>query len=325
MLGDVRIVIFRLLECKYLHTPVLNQRAALTNGGETQVGPQSPKENYMDPSQIAPYSFSPPSEQPQLAVAPAAPLNGEVLPPEQPPVVAVQTDYPIGLIDFNQPIVVIDTADYSDEEFDNATMITVLKGSLHPVVVSFWKHGEQCVAQFDTDGDSSCGDYKVEQDQPYPRTVFVVIGREGRNLVLDEELYTSEEAARAETDLDEVAGVFPLVVEAPAPTLVNDVAGAASQVSDFHDGGVEGEEDENEVEGTEGAASNVTDINQPPTEMYVAGRMRYVGETVHAYRNNFGTRACIIVKMRRDSRKSLFLNPQDGNEPYWALNKNVHY
>ena len=310
----------RLLECKHLHTPVLTPRAALTNGGETNNGPQPPKENYMDPSQIAPYSFSPPSEQLLPAPATDAPLIGEVLSPEQPPVVAAQTDYPIGLIDFNQPIVVIDAADYNDEAFDNATVITVLKGSIHPVVVSFWKHGEQCVAQFDTDGDSSCGDYKVEQEQPYPRTVFVVIGRDGRNLVLDEELYASDAAARAETSVDEIAGVYPVVVEAPASTLADDVAGAVSHVDDV----VEGEEDENEVEGTEGA-SNVTDINQPPTEMYVAGRPRHVGEVAHAYRNGFGTRACTIVKMRRDSRKSLYLDPQDGNAPYWALNKNVRY
>lgn len=277
----------------------------------------------MDPSQIEAYRFSPPIEQPQPALAQAV-LIGEVLPPEQPPVAEVKTDYPIGLIDFNQPIVVIDNADYNDEEFDNAIVVTVLKGSLHPVVVSFWKNGEQLIEQFDTDGDSASGDYKVEQDQPYPRTVFVVIGREGRSLILDGDLYTSEEAARAETGLEEVAGVFPLVIEARTPVLAGNVAVAASDISDG-DGDLESEEDENEVEGTDGAASNVADINQPPTEMYVAGRSRRVGETVHAYRNNFGTRACIIVKMRRDSRKSLFLNPQDGNDPYWALNKNVRY
>jgi hypothetical protein len=59
--------------------------------------------------------------------------------------------------------------------------------------------------------------------------------------------------------------------------------------------------------------------------MYVAGRMRRAGEVVHAYRTSFGVRACTVVKMRRDARKSLYIDPKDGNEPYWALNKNVRY
>lgn len=292
----------------------------------------------MDPTANDPFRFSAvadslqqqaqPQPQPQPAelttdsplapaVIEAAPLNGEVLPPEAPAPVTPPSvpQYPIGLIDFNQAIVVIDGSDYNDEEFDNAAVVTVLKGSLHPVVVSFWKRGEQCVAQFDTDGDSSDGDYKVEQDQPYPRTVYVVVGRDGRNLTLDEELYASEEAARSETNVDEIAGVFPLVIES------RQTAEAPQAISDFHDAGVETEEQDEEIEG----ASNVTDINQPPTEMYVAGRMRHVGETVNAYRNSFGTRVCTIVKMRRDSRKSLYIDPKDGNGPYWALNKNVRY
>ena len=257
------------------------------------------------------------------AVVVALPLNGEVQPPETPAPVTPPSvpQYPIGLIDFNQPIVVIENSDDNDEEFDNAAVVTVLKGSVHPVVVSFWKHGEQCIAQFDTDGDSSCGDYKVEQDQPYPRTVFVVIGRDGRSLVLDKELYASEDAARSETDLDEVAGVFPLVIQAPAVA----AAPQAEPIIGFHDGGVESEEQDDESDGTEGSTSNVTDINQPPIEMYVAGRTRHVGETVTFYRKNCGTRTGTIRKMRRDSRQSLFVEPSDGSGAYWALNKNVRY
>jgi hypothetical protein len=255
----------------------------------------------------------------ELAVEAAAPETpvAEIIPPA--PAVP---QYPIGLIDFNLPIVVLDNADYNDEEYDNPSIVTVLKGSVHPVVVSFWKHGEQCIAQFDTDGDSSCGDYKVEQDQPYPRTVYVVVGRDGRNLVLDGDLYLSAEAAQAETSLDEVAGIFPLVVQAPVkPEPVLPTQEAPELVG--HDDGIEGEEDENEVEGIAPVSTNVTNITEPPTEMYVAGRMRRVGETVSAYRTNFGTRTCTILKMRRDSRKSLFIDPRDGNEPYWALNKNI--
>jgi len=262
-------------------------------------------------------------QQPTVIVAVdegQAPIDGEVIPPapETPPSIP---QYPIGLIDFNQPIVVIDSDEYSDEPHGNPQIITILKGSTNPVVVSFWKNGEQCIAQFDTDGQSSCGDYKIEQDLIYPVTRWVVIGRDGRNLTVDSELYATEDAARDETGVMDIAGIFPVVIEAPAPTLAEDVAGAGS----VHDGINEGEEQEDESEGDQSAATTAAPSVEAPTEMYVAGRNRRVGETVYASRRGFGTRACRIVKLRRDSHKSLFLDPQDGNAPYWALNKNVRY
>jgi hypothetical protein len=310
MLDAARRTIFRLLECKRLHFPVLTQRAALTNGGDLQDGTQ-PKENYMDPTQINPVVFPEPALEQPVAVVGEASIAPAVVVEQQPL-------YPIGLIDFNKPFVIVDY--HNDEEtFDNPQILTVLKGSLYPVVVTFWKNGEQCVAQFNTDGEDEHAHYKVENDEPFPRTVFVVIGRDGRSLVADDEVYGSEDAARNETTLDEIVGIFPLTIE------------ASVSVSDFHDGGVEsdeidGAEDDEEpddIEGTE--TGQVVDLNQAPTEMYVAGRVRHVGETVHAYRNNFGVRACTIVKMRRDSRKSLYIDPKDGNDAYWALNKNVRY
>ncbi|WP_439357908.1 hypothetical protein [Bradyrhizobium sp. DASA03007] len=261
------------------------------------------------------------------AFAPEAPLNGEIIPPapETPPSVP---QYPIGLIDFNQPFVVVDHDEYSisddKEPYDSSQIVTILKGSLYPVAISFWKDGEQCLAQFDTDGNSSCGDFKVEQDLIYPATRFVVIGRDGRNLVVDEELYLSEDAARGETDVKDIAGIFPVLIEAPkaaepAP-VVTDVAGAGS----VHDG-IDGQDEAEEHDDEQAPAIAAPAIEAAPTEMYVASRMRRVGETVHAYRQGFGVRVCTIVKMRRDSRKSLYLDPKDGNGPYWALNKNVRY
>lgn len=261
------------------------------------------------------------TEAPVIAEAPA--LDGEIIPPapETPPSIP---QYPIGLIDFNQPIVVLDADDYAinADVFDNPQIVTILKGSLYPVAISFWKHGEQCLAQFDTDGQSSCGDYKVEQDLIYPVARFVVIGRDGRNLVVDEELYVSEDAARAESDLKDIAGIFPVLIDGPKvaePIVVADVAGAGSA----HDG-IDEQLDETEEHDDEAAAAAAPSVDAP-TEMYVAGRTRRVGETVHAYRQGFGVRVCTIVKLRRDSRKSLYLDPKDGNGPYWALNKNVRY
>ncbi|ARQ95438.1 hypothetical protein [Bradyrhizobium phage BDU-MI-1] len=301
----------------------------------------------MDPSANAPYHFlgaaaeadTTVEQQPAPAVttevvtAEAPPLNGEVLPPQTPPVAAAEPQYPIGLIDFNQPIVVLDNDDYNDEAFDSPAIVTVLKGSLHPVVITFWKHGEQCVDQFDTDGDSASGNHKVEQELIYPATRYVVIGRDGRNLIVDEELYASEEEANDKTSIEDVAGIFPVVIEAPAPTLADDVAGAGS----VHDGidedegeGIESEDDEeNEVEDSAApVAPAAPAIHAPdapaPTEMYVAGRMRRVGDTVHACRGGI-TRVCTITKMRHNATKSLCLHPHDGSPDYWAWNKNVRY
>jgi hypothetical protein len=270
------------------------------------------------------------NEQPQQAVTVvAAPLNGEVLPPETTPAPAPETpptipQYPIGLIDFNLPIAVIPVDEYDETEFDRPLIVAVLKGSLHPIVVSFWKTGEQCIDQFDTDGDSLSGDHKVEQDSPYPRTMFVVVGRDGRKLVLDEDLYASEEAAREETGLSDVAGIFPLVIHArPAPEPVVEASTPAPQLdeafSDQHDGDIESEEQEDEVE------EPAPTPPEAPTEMYVAGQMRRVGQTVHASRQGFGVRVCTIVKLRRDARKSLYIDPKDGNGPYWAMNKNIRH
>lgn len=273
----------------------------------------------MDPTQGNPVQFpallggaaaAEAGVQPAVIVADEASIASETVVPA----------YPIGLIDFNKPFVVVDYHN-DDEAFDNPQILTVLKGSLYPVVVTFWKNGEQCVAQFNTDGEDEHADYKVENDDPYPRTIFVVIGRDGRSLVVDDEAYTSEAQARNESALDEIVAVFPLTIEAPV------------SVSDFHDGGIESDEgdgieddeESDDIDGTEVTTGQVVDLNQAPTEMYVASRNRRVGETVTFYRKGFGTRTGVIRKLRRDSRQSLFIEPNDGSGPYWALNKNVRY
>jgi hypothetical protein len=80
----------------------------------------------------------------------------------------------------------------------------------------------------------------------------VVIGREGRNLVLDPDLYVSEEAANDETNLDDIAGIFPVLIQAK----VEEPEVVAEPVSIESDEQVE-EEGEDEIEDTEVAA--VTD------------------------------------------------------------------
>jgi hypothetical protein len=44
---------------------------------------------------------------------------------------------------------------------------------------------------------------------------------------------------------------------------------------------------------------------------------------VTAYRQGFGERSGTVVKTRDHSYKTLFVQPNDGTNPYWALNKNI--
>jgi hypothetical protein len=234
--------------------------------------------------------------------------TAEVIPPQS-------TSWPIGLVDFNKPIIVMD--EYREDVIsDNPQILTVLKGSMYPVVVSYWHDGEQKIGQFDTDGAMLDGDLTIENDEPYPRTIFVLVRHEGRKLTVDEQAYVSAEAARSEASEDEIAGIFPLVIEAPKPVIVGTHADAVI-VDEASDEGVEDEDDGDDVAGTVVSASQ-------PTELYVAGRMRRVGDTVRAYRKGEGTRECVITKLDRDHKRSLCIKPADG-KAYWALNKNIQY
>lgn len=76
----------------------------------------------------------------------------------------------------------------------------------------------------------------------------------------------------------------------------------------------------------------VTPVTIPVTTAEVAsdlasvnlnGRAIKVGDTIYAYRRHYGDRQAKVVKVRNDVRKSLYIDPQDGNAPYWALNKNI--
>ena len=44
----------------------------------------------------------------------------------------------------------------------------------------------------------------------------------------------------------------------------------------------------------------------------------------HGSRQGFGNRTCTVIKTRDHSWKSLYVDPNDGNNPYWALNKNIN-
>ncbi|WP_316196662.1 hypothetical protein [Bradyrhizobium sp. SZCCHNS3053] len=306
----------------------------------------------MDPTANDPFRYIPedatsvPTEPVcAVCVVPPPPLDGEVLPPEAPvveaqPVPAV-LQYPVGIIDFNKPILVVDNGDDDAEPYDSPSIVTVLKGNAYPVVVSFWHDGEQRIDQFDTDGDSFSGDVKIEQDQPWPRTVYVVIARDGRHLVLDETLYSSEEQAHDDNEMEDVIGIFPIVVQGPQadePAVEEPAAEPESDpvfatVSGSQDVGVEltddevTEEEPEEEEGLfgqpAGAPAKLDNPGEPPTEVFVAGRMRRVGDTVYARRGGWNYRECRVTKLRHDAAKALCLQPTDNTPAYWAWNSHV--
>ena len=47
------------------------------------------------------------------------------------------------------------------------------------------------------------------------------------------------------------------------------------------------------------------------------------GQTVWAFRQPLGTRQVEVIKTRDHAYQTLFVKPQDGTNPYWALNKNI--
>jgi hypothetical protein len=209
------------------------------------------------------------------------------------------TQYPVGKIDFNKPFQVNDGY---DNRYDGR-VVAVLKNSCYPVVVHF-ESDVETVMQFDSDGDSEDGDFTIEQAREYPYTVY------GALLEADGELTFVETVFSSETDLrnnlpayqmDDLAAVFPVTVTGPAVS--------QQPVS---------EQEESEADG-----DNNAPIGSPIDEFVLFGRSIKVGDLVWANRRGFGHRHCKVLKMRKHPHASLFVDPQDGNNPYWALNKNV--
>lgn len=61
-----------------------------------------------------------------------------------------------------------------------------------------------------------------------------------------------------------------------------------------------------------------------PQELRVNGRLLKVGDTLSVQRRGFGYRNARVVKFRLEpSHKQVFVQAEDGSNPYWALNKNV--
>jgi hypothetical protein len=227
--------------------------------------------------------------------------------------------YPIGQIDFNQPIIVVDGENH-DEVFEDASVLTVLKGSQHPVVVSFWKDGIQQVAQFNADGEDNDGDFTIYNVIEGPRTMFAVLLLQGRVPALDSELYFTRDLALAGNKGEIIIDVVPLTFEphvpqvTPAPQLDEAFASNEDEVDIDEE-----EEEDGDIEGTEADNSKAS----PPDSAQIGSRTYRVGDTISFWRRYAGTRSGTVTKLRNDPYKSALFAPNDGAEPYWARNSNV--
>jgi hypothetical protein len=246
-------------------------------------------------------------------------LVAEVIPPAPsappaPPAVV----YPSGHVDFNKPFEVFDENN-PDDYLTDVQILTVLHGNGYPIVVVGRNHGEQVILQFDTDGDEVNGEYKAENIETGPRTLYVRLYRDGRDVSADTETYDSQDGAEGAytSDRHTLIGAFPVVIPprdgTPAQSEFVDVTG--------DDHGIEDDEEHDDIGGSEVIETLPVPTN--PGARYVNGKLFAPGDSVRAHRSGFGERVGKVLKTREHSYQTLFVSFNDGTNPYWALNKNI--
>lgn len=188
---------------------------------------------------------------------------------------------PIGDIDYNRPIRLVDNYD-DDAGHTDVKVLTVIEGATYPIVIqSTDPDGDIVVGQFDLEGDHLTGDLRVKNLQNGPATIYVAVLRDGDGeLYADQEVYTSERDAIDGNEFENLVFVSP--VEIP------DVS-----------------------------------ANFVSTTKTIGGQQFSVGERVSAYRRGFGTSTATIVKFREHPSRSLYIQPEDGRNAYWAVNSNI--
>jgi len=247
-----------------------------------------------------------------------APLVNEVV------LVAASPIYPAGnVVDFNKPFVIHDINN-EDIVHTDPKIIAILSGNSYPVVIlSINEDGEELVNQFDTDGDELNRNWEVKNVVPevFPRTVYILIEKDRRALLVDSEVYFSEADALKDS-AGELIAIVPIVIDAdtfrPRHPLVidNDDQAFDDQVTDLI-------ETESEAEIEEEGDDQVEQL--PEGAVYVNGTVRKPGDKVNTNRTGRGHRVCTIIKTRSDPFKSLYVQADNGNEePYWARNKSVY-
>ncbi|WLB84980.1 hypothetical protein [Bradyrhizobium elkanii] len=257
------------------------------------------------------------TEQAFAAITAEEPVVEALPAPEAPPSLP---KYPVGKVDFNKPFEIYRTDDNQDF-LTEVVILSVLADATHPVVIAGYhdNEGERLVLQFDLDGDDIRGDWVFENISTDPQTKFVrLFIDDERTLTVDETLYDSELAANREYHHGDVFGIFPIVIPPRvSASAIVEAAVVEGDGSDFN------EEEEHDEAGDEDVAEVVEAAPPHPDAKWVNGRLIAPGQTVSAYRQRFGTRQVEVIKTRDHAYQTLFVKPQDGTNPYWALNKNI--
>jgi hypothetical protein len=220
---------------------------------------------------------------------------------------AVFPKWPVGKIDFNQPFNVKDTQFGNDISLGLGEVISFLDGASYPVVVKFTTEGGQRVAMFDTDGEDEDGNYEVEQVRVAPYQGFIVVIQDADgDLEVLPKVYLSRDAVTGDDDIipDDIILVQEITVPAKSDGPVSDPV--VAEVEEEEDGQAEA-----------GAAAALGE------SAWINGFNRRVGETVTAWRSGFGSRPVEILRFRSHSFKKAFVDPKDGNKPYWAYDRNI--
>ncbi|WFU52234.1 hypothetical protein QA639_21235 [Bradyrhizobium pachyrhizi] len=249
-----------------------------------------------------------------------AAVTGDPLPaPEAPP---APPKYPVGKVDFNKPFEITKVDDHR-AVLTEIVILSVLNDATFPVVIAGYDDnaGERVVLQFDLEGDDINGDWLVENLSTEPQTKFVrLFQNDDREFSVDEELYDTEAAAKRAFDNGDVFGVFAVVLPPRGAALLTQptVVDGVDEVN---------EEEEHDEGGDDEVVAEVVEATPPapphPDAKWVSGRLVAPGQIVRFHKQHVGTRDVEVIKTRDHSYATLFVRPQDGSNPYWALNKNL--
>jgi hypothetical protein len=257
-----------------------------------------------------------------VAVADTAPVAVEAAAAVEAPV------YPIGEVDFNKPFEIQDS--HNDENVHtDARIILVLSSGDYPIVIhSINEDSDEVVNQFDADGRHQDRGLEIVNVIPdvFPRTIYILIDKQGRELIVDDVAYDSQTDAMKDVSFGDTVAVFPITLledtfkpfqPAPAPVTIDNATGQI--IGDTDDDA----ETESEAEVEEEGDDAVEEL--PEGALYVNGVVRKPGDKVRTTRTGRGTRICTVIKTRSDPFKSLYVQADNGSEePYWARNKSVH-
>lgn len=271
---------------------------------------------------------SPTAEVTTEAVITEQPVAAEVLPAAETPPEAPK--YPIGKVDFNKPFEIFRDDDYQ-QQLTDAKIIAVLEHGTHRVVIAGIDSNddEHIVLQFDLEGDDITGDWSLENLSTEPQVKYIrLLIDDERTLTAEETVYDSEGAANRAYNHGDVFGIFPITipprfVETPVPAAV--VEGLSEELTDD-----EYSEEEEHDDGEDFHSEAVVETAPPtpaapphPDAKWVSGRLIAPGQIVRFHKQYVGVRDVEVIKTRDHSYATLFVKPQDGSTPYWALNKNL--